>query len=69
MKKNEMTIAEIHEAIKSMGYDVRLEVLAQMTPSELRKFLKKVRKAYNLVTELDNKVDELESLLADFLAE
>ena len=63
-----MTIAEIHEAIKTMGYGVKLEVLAQMTPSELRKFLKKVRKAHNLVTELDNQVDELESLLADSLA-
>lgn len=64
-----MTIAEIHEEIKVMGYGVKLEVLAQMTPSELRKFLKKVRKAYNLVNELDNKVDELENRLADSLAE
>ena len=68
MKKNEMTIAEIYEAIRTMGYGVSLEVLTQMTPSELRKFLKKVRKAYNLVNELNNRVDELESLLADSLA-
>lgn len=67
--KNKMTIAEIHEEIKIMGYGVKLEVLAQMTPSELRKFLKKVRKAYNLVNELDNQVDELKSRLADSLAE
>lgn len=68
MQKNEMTIAEIHEAINSMDYGVKLEVLAQMTPSELHKFYKKVRKAYNLVNELDNKIDELENLLADSLA-
>lgn len=65
MKKNEMTIAEIYEELGTMGYGVKLEVLAQMTPSELRKFLKKVRKAYNLVNELDNRINELESLLTD----
>lgn len=69
MKKNEMTIAEIHEELEEMGYGMKLEVLAQMTPSDLRKFLKKVRKAYNLVNELNNKVDELENLLADSFAE
>ena len=69
MKKNEMTIAKIHKELAVMGYRVQLEVLAQTTPSELRKFYKKVCKAYNLVNELDNMVDELESLYADSLAE
>ena len=68
MKKNEMTIAEIHKGLGIMGYGVKLEVLSMMTPSELRKFYKKVCKAYNLVNELDNMVDELESLYADSLA-
>ena len=69
MKKNEMTIAEIHKSLKDMDYRVDLEVLSMMTPSELRKFYKKVCKAYHLVNELDNRVDELESLLKDSLAE
>lgn len=64
-----MTIAKIHKELGAMGYGVKLEVLAQMTPSELSKFYKKVCKAYRLVVELDNRVDELESLLEDSLAE
>ena len=69
MKKNEMTIAEMYAELKVMGYGVKLEVLAQMTPSELRKFIKKARKAYNIVCDLDNKVDELASMLDDSPAE
>ena len=69
MKKNEMTIAEIQKSLKDMDYRVELEVLSTMTPSELRKFYKKVCKAYRLVVELDNRVDELESMLEDSLAE
>lgn len=65
MKKNEMTLTEIHKAIQAMGCGTKLEVLAQMTSSELRKFFKKVCKAYNLVNEIGNQVNELESLLAD----
>ena len=68
MNKNEMTIAEIHEELKILGFGMKLEVLTQMKPSELRKFLKKARKSHNLVNELYNKMDELESLLADSLA-
>lgn len=67
--KNEMTIAEIHEELKVFGFGMKLEVLAQMKPSELRKFLKKARKTYNLVNELYNKMNELESLFDDSLAE
>ena len=68
MKKNEMTIAKIHKELEDMDYGMKLEVLAQMTTSELHKFYKKVCKAYNLVNELDNMVNELESLYADSLA-
>ena len=57
MKKNEMTIAKIHKELEDMGYGMKLEVLAQMTASELHKFYKKVCKAYHLVNELDNMVD------------
>ena len=67
--KNEFTIAEIHEELKTTGFGMKLEVLAQMTPSELRKFLKKARKTYNLVNELYNRMNELENLFADSLAE
>ena len=69
MRKNEMTIAKIHKELEDMDYGMKLEVLAQMTTSELHKFYKNVCKAYNLVNELDNIVDELESLCADSLAE
>ena len=69
MKKNEITIAKIHKELELMYYGVKLEVLAQMTPSELRKFYKKVCKAYALVMELNNRVDELESMLDDSLTE
>ena len=68
MKKNEMTIAKIHKELEDMDYKMKLEVLAQITTSELHKFYKKVCKAYHLVNELDNMVDELESLYADSLA-
>lgn len=68
MKKNEMTIAKIHKELEDMDYGMKLEVLAQMTTSELHKFYKKVCKVYNLVNELDNIVDELEMLYEDSLA-
>ena len=68
MRKKKITITKIHKDLAVMGYRVQLEVLAQMTTSELHKFYKKVCKAYHLVNELDNMVDELESLYADSLA-
>lgn len=66
MNKNEMTIAEIHEELKMMGYGMKLEVLAQMTPSELRKFRKRVRKAFDLVNDLDLMVTECEGRLKGY---
>ena len=63
MKKNKMTVAEIHEELEMMGYSVKLEVLAQMTPSELRKFRKKVHNAFDLVNDLDLMVTECEDRL------
>ena len=51
--KNTMTIAEIHEELQKLGFGVKLEILAQMTPSELRKFLRKARKAYELTNSLE----------------
>ena len=69
MNKNEMTIAEIHEELEEMGYGMKLEALAQMTPSELRNFFKKARKAYKLVSELTNKINELVNSLVYSFAE
>lgn len=46
--KEEMTIAEIHEALKLMGFDTSLENLAKMKPTELKKFHKEVCKAIDL---------------------
>jgi hypothetical protein len=46
--KEEMTIAEIHESLKIMGFGTSLENLAKMKPTELKKFYKKACKAFDL---------------------
>jgi hypothetical protein len=46
--KEEMTIAEIHESLKLMGFGTSLENLAKMKPTELKKFYKKACKAFDL---------------------
>ena len=46
--KKEMTIAEIYENLKFMGFDTTLENLAKMKPTELKRFHKKARKAFEL---------------------
>lgn len=46
--KEEKTIAEIHESLKIMGFGTSLENLAKMKPTELKKFYKKARKAFEL---------------------
>ena len=46
--KEEMTIAEIHESLKLMGFGTSLENLAKMKPTELKKFYKKAHKAFEL---------------------
>lgn len=48
MNKNEMTIAEIHEGLKLMGFGISLENFAKMKPTELKKFHKKACKALDL---------------------
>lgn len=48
MNKNEISIIEIYENLGVMGFDISLENLAKMTPTELKKFYKKARKAYDL---------------------
>ena len=62
-KKNEMTIAEIHEELKQLGYGIKLEVLTQMTTRELKKFRKDVIKASEMVNDLDLRVTEYEGRL------
>ena len=62
-KKNEMTIAEIHAELRQLGYGIKLEVLAQMTTRELKKFRKDVIKASALVNDLDLRVTEYEGRL------
>ena len=59
--KNTMTIAEIHEELQKLGFGVKLEILAQMTPSELRKFLRKARKAYELTNSLEYIIEGLQA--------
>lgn len=41
-----MTIKEIHDNLNLMGFEVSLENLAKMKPTELKKFHKKARKAF-----------------------
>ena len=65
-KKNEMTIAEIHEELRQLGYGIKLEVLAQMTTKELKKFRKDVIKASALVNDLDLRVTEYEGRLKGY---
>ena len=43
---NEMTIKEIYDNLNLMGFEVSLENLAKMKPTELKRFHKKARKAF-----------------------
>ena len=65
-KKNEMTIADIHEELRQLGYGIKLEVLAQMSTRELKKFRKDVIKASALVNDLDLRVTEYEGRLKGY---
>ena len=61
-----MTIAEIHEELRQLGYGIKLEVLAQMTPRELKKFRRDVIKASGLINNLDLRVTEYEGRLKEY---
>ena len=65
MKKNEMTLAEIHEELKMMGFGMDPKVLAQMTAPELNRFRRKAHKADALVRELELMMTECKSRLDD----
>lgn len=57
--KEEMTIAEIHESLKIMGFCTSLENLAKMKPTELKKFHKKARKAFELYYSVEKTLYQL----------
>ena len=57
--KEEMTIAEIHESLKLMGFGTSLENLAKMKPTELKKFHKKARKAFELSCSIERTLYQL----------
>jgi hypothetical protein len=57
--KEEMTIAEIHENLKVMGFGTSLENLAKMKPTELKKFHKKARKAFELYYSVERTLYQL----------
>ena len=59
MTKNEMTIKEIHESLKFMGFDTSLENLAKMKPTELKKFHKKACKAFELYYSVERTLCQL----------
>ena len=46
MLKNELAIIEIHDNLNLMGFEVSLENLAKMKPTELKRFHKKAKKAF-----------------------
>jgi hypothetical protein len=58
-KKEEMTIAEIHTNLGIMGFGMKLENLAKMKPTELKKFYKKARKAFDLYYSVEKTVYQL----------
>ena len=62
-KKNRMTIAEIHQELLDMGYNIKLEVLTQMTTKELKKFRKDAIKSNELFLDLNLRVTECEGRL------
>ena len=57
--KEEMTIAEIHESLGIMGFGTPLENLAKMKPTELKKFHKKARKAFDLYYSVERTLTRL----------
>ena len=57
--KEEMTIAEIHESLGIMGFGTRLENLAKMKPTELKKFYKKACKAFELYYSVEKTLYQL----------
>lgn len=59
MNKNEITIKEIHENLKGMGYKITLENLVKMKPTELKKFYKKARKAFELYYSVERAITQL----------
>ena len=59
MTKNEMTIAEMHEKMKLMGFYVPLENFVKLKPTEVKKLFKKAEKAFNLSCAVENALDEL----------
>lgn len=56
---NEMTIKEIYDNLNLMGFEVTLENLAKMKPTELKKFHKKARKAFELYYSVEKTLYQL----------
>lgn len=63
LKTRKMTIADIHQELLDMGYHIKLEVLAQMTTKELKKFRKDAIKSNELFLDLNLRVTECEGRL------
>lgn len=59
MLKNELSIMEIYEDLNEMGYSAPLEVVAKMKPTELKRFHKKARKAFELYYSVENSLVRL----------
>ena len=59
MNKNELSIMEIYENLNEMGYNAPLEVITKMKPTELKKFYKKARKAFELYYSIERTLCQL----------
>ena len=59
MSKNELSIIEIYEDLNEMGYTAPLEVVTKMKPTELKKFHKKARKAFDLYYSVERTIYQL----------
>ncbi len=58
-KTKEISILAIHENLNVMGFNISLENLAKMKPTELKKFHKKARKAFDTYWSAQRVVNKL----------
>ena len=56
---NEITIKEIYNSLNLMGFEVTLENLAKMKPTELKRFHKKAKKAFESFYSVQSVVSRL----------
>lgn len=58
-KTEKESILAIHENLNLMGFDITLENLAKMKPTELKKFYKRAIKAFNAYWSVQSVIEKL----------